>query len=948
MSVYRLSSILAILVLFCSLSTCITLAAPGPSDCTPMAVNRVTQVVDEGSLTPLAGNVHPMARAEFDQGKVDDSLPLEHIVMVLNRTPEQELALQTRIDQMHNSNSPLFQQWLSSAQVGSCYGVADADIAAVTAWLQKHGFRIDSVAESKIMVIFSGNAGQVAEAFHTEIHNLQVHNEKHIANMSAPQVPAALAPVIAGIHSLHDFLPKPTLHRVGVQTTDPNTGKLAVKANPNAASLLKPVKGNNPNPLVTYTNNPFCAPVDCEWLGPQDFYTIYNEKPLLNGRLCGGRACDGTGQTIAVIEETDVCAGQSGTSPDDCAGANDLASFRSQFGLPPAKVRYYFGVPYYCADPGVQGPNGTGEESEADIDLQWAGSTAPGATVDYIACASTTTMGGVDLAAMYAVNKLQNTVSSFSVSYGVCEEQLPLNEFPFIFGNNAFYNRLWQQAVAQGQTVNISAGDSGDDACDRGATAGTSGWNVNGLASTPYNVAAGGTDFTDNYTSNFALAPTQYWSTNDSPPYESALSYIPEVTWNQSCASTLIASFLNFDFGTNYTPEQVCNGDTPVGTDFTYVNGAGSGGISSLYRIPTWQSVFGVGQGNTSRTMRNLPDISLFASANFWGHALQFCESDIVTGTGNGTPCNYSNANEGGLMAAGGTSFVGPQFNGVIALINQATYSRQGQPNYRLYALASHEYGVPGLPNILPFVPSVVTCESNYLTIANFADIFAACVFYDVYRTPAITTNTCVAFDSANCVVDGNEMPCVTGSVDCFTATSGDAYGLYSISTSRFEPAWYQSAGYSDATGLGSFNITNLVKNWNNNLWFAAFDSTTAASANPNTISAEAEANATTLTATVTATGRGGVAPPMGTVSFYTPKAGYAASSFSCEKDQQARMDLLGAAALAPGEGNASAVLRVTAARFGGSGTHTVVACFSGDAANDAPSLDITSVTVSK
>jgi hypothetical protein len=928
-----------------------TFAFPAISsaECTSLAVNRVTTDVDDSVLTPLQGNVHPLARPEFDQGRVSDTLLLQHMIMLLKRSPEQELALETRIDQMHNQHSPLFQRWLNASEVGSCYGVADRDIAAVSAWLQKHGFMIDSVPDGKTMLIFSGTAGQVEEAFHTEIHNLKVHGEQHIANMSAPQVPAALAPVIDGLRSLNDFLPKPMLQRVGVEKRD-QSGKLYMAADGKSLGSLSKTAKNNSGSLVTYPNNPFCPGTNCEWLGPQDFYTIYNEKPLLTGNFCGGRPCDGAGQTIAVIEETDVCAGQSGTSPDDCAGANDLSSFRSQFGLPPAKAHYFFGVPGYCADPGVQGPNGTGEESEADIDLQWAGSVAPGATVDFIACASTMTSGGVDLAAIYAVNKLHNTVSSFSVSYGVCEEQLPLNEFPFIFGTNAFYNRLWQQAVAEGQTVNISSGDSGDDTCDRGETAATSGLNVNGLASTPYNVAEGGTDFADNYTNNFALAPTPYWNTNDSSPYESALSYIPEVTWNQSCGSTLLASYIGFQAGTTYTTEQVCNGDTAVDTGFTYVNGSGSGGISSIYRLPTWQSVFGVGQNFTSRTMRNLPDISLFASANLWGHALQFCESDLLTGTGGQTPCDYSNPDEGGLMAAGGTSFVAPQFNGVIALINQASSpkfgwtARQGQADYKLYALASFEYGFPGVPNILPFLPSLLTCESNYLSIAEFGKVFPSCVFYDIFRTPAIGTATCAGFDNSNCVIDGNEMPCVSGSPNCFTATSGDSVGLLSNSTSKFEPAWYQSAGYSDAVGLGSFNITNLVRGWNNPFWGGPFASATTVSASRDAVEKIGSDKTVTLTATVTATGRGSVAPPLGTVNFYASAPG-ATQSATC--DDTRHLNLLGTALLAPASRNASAVLRgVTAGQLGESGTHAVIACFSGDGANDAPSSASTAITV--
>jgi subtilase family serine protease len=812
---FRINSLIVCVALICVLATPFTFAAAdSAAGCTSMAVNRITGPVDETVRTALGGNVHPLARAEFDQGKVSENLPLEHMIMLLNRNPEQEKALETRIEQMHNQQSPLFHQWLSAEDVGRCYGVADADIAVLTSWLQKHGFAVDSVPSSRTMLIFTGTAGKVAEAFHTEIHNLNVRGEKHIANMGAPEVPAALAPVVAGFRSLHDFMPKPMTHVVGVAKRDAKTGKLyRVAGSEKLPSASNVRNGNKSGSLITYQGDPFCGDSSCEWLGPQDFYTIYNEKPLLTGTICGG-PCNGAGQTIAVLEETDVCAGQSGTSPDDCAGANDLAVFRSQFGLPPVHAKYYFGISGYCADPGVQGPLGTGEESEADIDMQWAGATAPGAQVDFVACATTTTTAGVDLAAIYTVDHLYPSISSFSLSYGVCELGLASGWFGGIFQTNAFYNKLWQQAVAEGQTVNVSSGDSGDDTCERGAEAASMGWNVNGIASTPYDVAAGGTDFSDNYSSDFAPAPNAYWNANDSAPYGSALSYVPEMTWNASCGSTLLASFLSWQAGTTYTTEQVCSGDTPFGLDFTYVDASAGGGISSIYKIPSWQSVYGVGRNFTSKSMRNLPDVSLFASSNFWSHALQFCESDLATGTGNSLPCDYTNQGEGGEMAAGGTSFVAPQINGIIAVINQTWRSRQGQANYNLYALASHEYGTSTKPNTSTSMPSLLTCESNYVSISEFGQQFAGCIFHNIYRTPAIATASCGGTNNSNCVIDGNEMPCVTGSVDCYTSSASDPFGLLSISTSSFEPAWYQGAGYNDAVGLGSLNINNLVREW--------------------------------------------------------------------------------------------------------------------------------------
>ena len=65
---------------------------------------------------------------------------------------------------------------------------------------------------------------------------------------------------------------------------------------------------------------------------------------------------------------------------------------------------------------------------------------------------------------------------------------------------------------------------------------------VDAQASTPYNVATGGTDFSDTY---FGVNHT-YWSGTNSPTHGSARSYIPEIPWNSTCASELIAHFNGF------------------------------------------------------------------------------------------------------------------------------------------------------------------------------------------------------------------------------------------------------------------------------------------------------------------------------------------------------------------------------------------------------------------
>ena len=176
--------------------------------------SRITASPDDNVRVTLKGNLHAMATAKYDQGRVSDSLPMEHIILLLQRSPEQETMLTAVIDGLHNRRSPLYHHWLKSKQFGEHFGPSASDVAVVTAWLQSHGFKIDQVTAGKTAILFSGTAGQVRSAFHTEIHNLNVNGEAHIANMSEPQIPAALAPVVKGFRSLNNFFPKPMLsHR---------------------------------------------------------------------------------------------------------------------------------------------------------------------------------------------------------------------------------------------------------------------------------------------------------------------------------------------------------------------------------------------------------------------------------------------------------------------------------------------------------------------------------------------------------------------------------------------------------------------------------------------------------------------------------------------------------------------------------------------------------------
>ena len=716
----RRASSKSLLLLGFALSLGFTLMVSGQSSRSASHARvLIERPVDPSRLITLAGNTRSEANLKNDRGRVPDAFAMDHMLLQLRRSPEREQALKRFIDQQHDSKSPNFHKWLTADEFGTRYGPAAQDIDAIVEWLQSAGFKVNSVYPSGMLIDFSGAAGQVSAAFHTEIHRLSVNGQSHIANISDPQIPEALAPVVSGVVSLHDFRPHP-MRKARAQYT------------------------------ATFDNTAYYP------LAPADLATIYD----LNQAFSAGYT--GQGETVAVVEDSDLY------------DVGDWNSFRSTFGLstayPAGSLETVHPAPRSgadnCADPGAD--TTFGDDYEATLDAEWASAAAPNATIMLATCSNTdTTFGG-----LFAAQNLINGDSPpqiISISYGFCEA-----------GNgstaNAAYNSAFQQAVAEGVSVFVSAGDEGAASCDAGYSAATHGIGVSGFASTPYNVAVGGTDFVDSYQGTNA----NYWSSANGATYGSARSYIPEMPWNDACAGSVLATYAGYS--TSYGPGGFC-GSLEAQQDDLFGVAAGSGGPSGCavgapaenlivggtcqgYSKPSWQA--GV-SGIPSDGVRDLPDVSMFAANGLWGHYYVTCYTDPTPGNG-GAPCTGAPINWSG---AGGTSYASPVLAGIQALVNQKMGSSQGNPNPVYYKLA------------------------------------AGSVASSVFHSITVGDSTVNCSGDINCFGQG-----FVGRGRAYPPTLFNGNGALSTTTGDYTPAFVAGKGWNFATGLGSVDGYNLIVNW--------------------------------------------------------------------------------------------------------------------------------------
>jgi pseudomonalisin len=636
--------------------------------------DRITSFIDDEQRVALRGNVHPLALAEYDAGVVAAGFPMEHMLLTLLPDSTQQDVLNQWIDAQHNPDSPYYHQWLTPEQYGERFGVSDADGAQIVSWLQEHGMAVEEVTAGRRAIIFSGTAAQVQSVFHTEIHSYNIDGELHHANTKDPEIPAALVQVVGGVVSLHDFRSEPMHGQVRKMSPDFTSGS-------------------------------------AHYIAPADFATIYDLVPLYQQSITG------TGQSIAIVARSNIHIA-------------DVRQFRTFFGLAANDPQ----ITVNGTDPGILG---SGEETEADLDVEWSGAVAKSATIKFVVSKSTNSSDGVDLSAQYIVN--HNLAPVMSMSFGLCEAALGSS-------GNSFLNSLWQQAAAEGISVFVSSGDAGAAGCDSAsASTATHGRGVNGICSTPYGVCVGGTEFND------LASPSLYWSaSNISGTQSSALTYIPEAVWNESGPGAGLW--------------------------------ASGGGASSVYAKPSWQAGIGV----PADGKRDVPDVSL-TSAGHDGYLINMNGGLYVVGGTSAAAPSFA-----GVMALVVQHTLARQGDPDVAFYSLASKQRTGGASV-FHDIISGNNSVPGQTGFSAAAgydqaTGLGSVDASVL-VNHWSDASATPAFHATASANSLTVN------AGSNVVPNNVTLNVTVSGGFDTAVAFSVAGLPSGVSAAFTPATLRAPG---------------------------------------------------------------------------------------------------------------------------------------------------------
>jgi subtilase family serine protease len=713
----------------------------------PTVSSRVLAPVNGNDTVTLPGNTYRSATPAADQGLVSGEQQIGPMFIVLRRSPAQESALAAFNARQLDAASSDYHHWLQPEEFGLLYGPNDADISAVTGWLNAAGLQIHHVSEGRIAIEFYGTAAQVQDAFGVEMHRYLVNGASAIANDRDPQIPRALSPVVAGVSGLNTF---------PVNGAMPQDTRAAASAQGDALVSSPPLKSPGPSPDLSVTHDG----LSLAYMTPFDFATIYNSLPLWRA----SKPILGTGVTIAIVGDNDVKLA-------------DITTFQSTFGLPQRAPTLR-----------LVGSDPAGSSKTSTVALEMASAAAPGASLMLVVPEGGFTLSSVLSALEYTVDR--NLAPIVVFPYEECERSLGSS-------SNLQINSAWQLGETAGMSIVVAAGNLGAAACNlSGGIDSAGGLDVNGFASSPFVTAVGGTDFAWNWSNNFA----PYWNApGTSIQYESAKGYIPEVPWNATCTNYILLEeqgYLRPFEDPVPTNEDLCalNYYNSYVKPLTHSIAGGGGasncialdssgnckaGSGSFYAKPAWQK----GTGVPADGRRDVPDVSLFASGGWMDYQQAGFEvppptpiipsTEILTCYSGGKPshvCAYETYADVAYQTSAGTTASAAYWAGILALVVQKQGGeRQGLVNPTLYNLFNEE--------------NLAKCNTSVVAAGN------SCVFYDV-SAPVTNGVACLPGSTAEChVSDGIKS---VGILEGYTAGVGydQTTGIGSVNITNLVNKW--------------------------------------------------------------------------------------------------------------------------------------------------------------
>ncbi len=286
----------------------------------PVSRDRIGPI-DAAQTAAVRHSAHPMARAQFDQGRLNPAQRLSGVAITFRLSSAQQADLNQLLLDQQDRSSPQYHKWLTPDQYAARFGMTQSDLAKVASWAQSQGLTVDSISRNHNQISLSGSVGQIEYALNTELHTYSINGERHFANATDVALPAAFAGQVLGVRGLDDFRPKARLRKVLPRFTSS-------------------VSGNH-------------------FVIPGDFATIYNLGPLY------AQGLDGAGQSIAVVGQTAV-------------SLTDIDAFRSAAGLTKYDPTLFL-VPNTGASQVF-----TSDLGEADLDIEWSGAVAKNASIIFV------------------------------------------------------------------------------------------------------------------------------------------------------------------------------------------------------------------------------------------------------------------------------------------------------------------------------------------------------------------------------------------------------------------------------------------------------------------------------------------------------------------------------------------------------------------------------------